>query len=258
MRNEQTEKITEELKSEVLTYWRDTAKDKDAIARTADLFGIKEEDVKRIIAVRWKEKFVWNKENIFRLKAYMAQGMGNTEIAKQLGCKTQAVADFKRRNKDILPAYGKELKEEIINSIDVGKKKEPPVAGTAESSEKNIDVEVNSSDNNSNINVSESQDEDVITKEMYFDLYNRFLSQSNKNENASGILYDALLVLKTAKYAGAEWYNRYDTYKNELADCCRMYDMMISGAVKYLKKAIEELEDEEYVEDSTKKKTETE
>lgn len=247
MSENKTEIITEEMKNEILTYWRDTAKDRNALARTADLFGLREEDVKRIIAVRWKERRnFWTEDNIFRLKAYMAQGMGNTEIAKQLGCKAQAVADFKRHNRDMLPAYGKERKEsfeEIINSVDEGKKKEPTTAGTAESSEKNIDVEVNSSDDNSNINVSESQEKNEITAEMYTGLYNQFLFQWNRNENASGILYDVLLILKTAKYAGTEWCHRYDEYGNELSDCCRMYDMMISDAVRYLKKAIDELED---------------
>ena len=95
-----TEDITEELKNEVLTYWRDTAKDKNALARVCDLFGLKEEDARRIIAVRWeKKKFPWTKDNVFRLKAYMAQGMKMVDIAKQLGCPVQAIYDDNRRHK---------------------------------------------------------------------------------------------------------------------------------------------------------------
>ncbi len=245
-------KITDELKSEVLGYWRDTAKDKDAIARTADLFGLREEDVKRIIAVRWKEKFVWSEENVFRLKAYMAQGMGNTEIAKQLGCKTQAVADFKRRNKDILPAYGKERREsfdEIADSVDAGKKKEPLTLGDVKDSKKKSDVEVDSSVDNYNMKNEKCQEcraesgDDEITVEMYNNLYTRFLELWNKNEGAGKALEDALLILKTAKYAGIQWCEVHGELGNELADCCRMYDMLISralGDIEKIRKMLEE------------------
>ena len=262
--------ITEKLKDEVRTYWRDTVKDKDALARTADLFGLREEDVKRILAVRWKEKKnFWTEDRVFRLKAYMAQGMGNTEIAKQLGCKTQAVADFKRRNRDMLPAYGKERKkecekdfDEIINSVaenpqsgffheinsrceffrDEGKKKEPLTLGDVKDSEKNTIVEVDSSvDNYSMKNEkcqecrSESGDDDVTT-EMYNDLYTRFLEMWNKCEDAQAMLCDAELILKTAKYAGIQWCELHETSENELADCCRMYDMLISRALEAIEK----------------------
>ncbi len=240
--------ITEELKKEILTYWRDTKKDKEALARTADLFGLREEDVGRIIAVRWKEKKkFWDEDRIFRLKAYMAQGLGNMEIAKQLGCKPQAVADFKRRNKDILSAYGEDRNEKfeaILDSVDNGKKKEPSAAGTDESSKKNTDVEVDSSENNYSTDVNGCQvHSDDITQEMYSDLYNRFLNLWSKNDDALKKLYDASLLLKTAKYAGIYWCETHDSYGNELADTCRMYDMLIERAMEAVSGAIMILED---------------
>ena len=156
--------ITKELKKEVLEYWRDTKKDKEAIARTADLFGLREEEVTRIIAVRWTEKpKFWNEDRIFRLKAYMAQGMKNMEIAKQLGCKPQAVADFKRRNKEMLAAFaGKEDKTADSTEISIepereetetntvcaeSEKKEPSPAATDESPKEEIEItKVNTSE----------------------------------------------------------------------------------------------------------------
>ena len=231
--------ITNELRDEVRTYWRDTKKDKEALARTADLFGLSEEDVSRIIAVRWKEKEkFWNEDRIFRLKAYMAQGMGNTEIAKQLGCKPQAVADFKKRNKEMLEEL--RIKNEELRI----KKEEPSTTAMAESSKKNTDAKVGSSENNYTKNASECQEysDDNITQEMYSDLYNRFLDLWNRNEDALKKLYDAALLLKTAKYAGIYWCETHDGIGNELADTCRMYDMLIERALSGVSEAVGILE----------------
>ena len=268
-------KITEELKKELLTYWRDTKKDKEALARTADLFGLREEDVRHIIAVRWTEKKkFWDEDRVFRLKAYMTEGMGNTEIAKQLGCKTQAVADFKRRNKDMLPAYGSELGERDKTQKEskeencrvqsyVGIKKEPSTAATDESSEKNT-VEANSSSNNYSTDVKQCQEsvskfddtdgnaDDEVTVEMYNKrknsqsensaLYTQFLEMWNKCNSVSGVLRDVELILKTAKYAGIYWNDTYGSYGNELAEACRMYDMLIDKVLTDVSEAVGILE----------------
>ena len=245
-------KITDKLKNEVLTYWRDTVKDKEALARTCDLFGLSEEDVKRILAVRWNEKpKFWTDERIFRLKAYMAQGMSNAEIANQLGCKPQAVADFKRRRKDILALYENEnvaKLDKVIVSADDGKKKEPSVAGTSESSKKNTISMVGSSADDYITNKKDCQDtasdvgDDDITPEMYTDLYNKYLEKWNEVETASDKLNDVQLLLRTAKYAGIQWCEEHDSFGNELADCCRMFDMLISKALDVVSKIISELE----------------
>ena len=156
----------------------------------------------------------------------------------------------------MLPAYGKERKkecekdfDEIINSVDEGKKKEPLTLGDVKDSEKKSDVEVDSSvDNYSMKNEkcqecrSESVDDDVTT-EMYNDLYTRFLETWNKCEDAQAMLCDAELILKTAKYAGIQWCELHETSENELADCCRMYDMLISralGDIEKIRKMLEE------------------
>ena len=166
--------ITKELKSKILTYWRDTKKDKEALARTADLFGLREEDVTRIIAVRWKEKEkFWSDERIFRLKAYLSQGMKNAEIANQLGCKPQAVADFKKRNKDMLSAFMNEEDAKLLtdtetasvtesNESSPGKEKEeePSPAATDESPmEKTEAIKINSSEQDYIIQLEKCQAE---------------------------------------------------------------------------------------------------
>lgn len=243
--------ITEELKDEVRTYWRDTVKDKDAIARTADLFGLREEDVKHILAVRWKEKQnFWTEDRVFRLRAYMAQGMGNMEIAKQLGCKTQAVADFKKRNRDMLPAYGKERKkeceknfDEIINSVDEGKKKEPLTLGDVKDSEKKSDVEVDSSVKDYNTEERESQvtsdnESEEITSEMYLAIYNDYVRECGKVRDACEIVEDAMILIKTAEYGG----DRMSADPEMFEVCCRMYALMLERASELLQKARKILE----------------
>lgn len=106
--------MTEQKRAEIATYWKETAKDKNALQRTCELFDVTEDEVKEIIQKKRKAPF-WNEDKVTRLKAYLAQGMKNTEIANQLGCDTQVIADYKRNHKDELAQYIPEKREKTRN-----------------------------------------------------------------------------------------------------------------------------------------------
>ena len=115
--------LTENEKAELLRDFRQMKNQDDkTIELLAELYDVSVQEVKEIMANERNKAFQWTDERVHRLKAYIAQGMGNTAIANELGCKVQCVADYKKRNKAELMRFDK--------------KKQLPTAGTVESSEK--------------------------------------------------------------------------------------------------------------------------
>lgn len=101
----------------------------DAIVKVLGTTGKKTEDAKK----SREAPFLWDDDKVFRLKAYLVQGMQNTEIARNLGCKPQAVADYKRRHREELRRYlGNGAHEVFDEDIDGGQKEKPSAGGTTE------------------------------------------------------------------------------------------------------------------------------
>ncbi len=214
--------MTEKLRDDVLLYWRDTKKDKDALVRTSELFDITIDEVKDILNIKTSSKArFWNDENVFRLKAYIAQGMGNTEIAKQLGCKPQAVADYKRR-------CGLTLKGKKAKS----KKKEPPAFADTESPKKNNcnDTQVSSVNNYNTINTTCQEQTDCVPATVPYEDYYKIFSALN---NTKQLLHTAGLILETARRAGSSWHITSSSKDR----CCEMYEMLIVMAIDKIRTA---------------------
>lgn len=101
----------------------------DAVVRVLGMTEKKTEDTKK----HKEAPFLWDDDKVFRLKAYLVQGMQNTEIARSLGCKPQAVADYKKRHRDELRRYlGNGAHEVFDEDIDGGQKEKPSAGGTTE------------------------------------------------------------------------------------------------------------------------------
>ena len=134
--------MNSEKKREILKYYKDTKKDKDAVLRTAQLFAISEEKVLEVINNMNERKKVWDQDKVTRLRAYLADGWDNSKIANALCIKPQAVADYKRLHKNELSDVWKpEGKKGRKNTVENAKKREPAMQrGTTGSDVRNTNT----------------------------------------------------------------------------------------------------------------------
>lgn len=179
--------ITEELKAEILREYKFMKKGKNTFEILADLYGLKKKEVEDMVKEKRAPAFSWTPERVHRLRAYIAQGMGNTEIAKELCCKPQCIADFKRTHK-----------EELLG-CDI-KKKEPTIAGTTADSKKKTDAKVNSSINNYTTNEIESQD--LGDMDIW---YAKFFELSSRLGDITERIYEMEAILTATVDAGRMW-----------------------------------------------------
>lgn len=188
--------MTEQKRADIATYWKETAKDKNALQRACKLFDVTEDEVKEVIQKKRKTPF-WNEERVTRLKAYLAQGMKNAEIANQLGCEKQAVADYKRNHKDELAQYIPEKKEKTRNCANSNE----PITEECEPATESIPEEDYITEE------PECQEEilDTVTTvsaEEYNELYSSYAEAYKQSKTRLNNLVDIGVLLTAADYLG--------------------------------------------------------
>ncbi len=238
--------LSENEKAELLRDWRQAKyQDDKTIELLAELYDVSVQEVEKIMANERNKAFQWTDERVHRLKAYIAQGMGNTAIANELGCNAQAVADYKRRNKAEL--------------MEFDKKKELSTAGTVESSKKNTITEVNSSISDYNTNKGECQerlttpqsaaaDSSPYTGEPATEVSEgtlwsaRYMELSRVQGEALSRLYECEAFLTAASDAGRLW--GCVTNAEKLQIYVEMYRVLCERALECCCAAVEVMERE--------------
>ena len=213
--------VTDSEKAEILREYRFMKKDKNTVGIIAQLHCLDIEEVENMVKGERAPAFKWTPERVHRLKAYIAQGMGNTAIANELGCKVQCVADYKRTHKSEL-GY-------------LDKKKEPSAASTDESSKKNVSIATASSANDYNTDNEQSQEvsEGTLWSARYMEL-------SRAHGEALSSLYESEAFLTAAVDAGHLWGCTSDVSK--LQNYIEMYRVLCERALEGVSNAVEIME----------------
>ena len=219
--------MTEQKRADIAAYWKETAKDKNALQRTCELFDVTEDEVKEIIQKKRKAPF-WNEERVTRLKAYLAQGMKNTEIANQLGCNPQVISDYKKNHKEELASF---IPEKIKKSVTA-----PTVTDRKENA-----VTANDSISKDDITTSETKCQEVeeenlctITAEEYDKLYTSWTETYKQSKKRLNNLVDVSVLLTAAEYI-ADHPSEDESAEREYGHC---YKTLVKAALELANRSI--------------------
>lgn len=208
--------MTEKKRLEIEKYWKETKKDAKALQRTCELFDATEEEVKEIIRGKRTAPF-WDEEKVTKLKAYLAQGMKNAEIANQLGCTPQAVADYKKRHKEELAPFINAEKGKLAT--------EPPATSTKETTATSNDSVPEEQYTTERTECQEESQEVceeclcTITTEDYDKLYTAYEAMYLIAKERLNSLADVGELLTVAEYIGNHM-PKNDTSEKEYSRCC--------------------------------------
>ena len=221
--------MTEQKRADIATYWKETAKDKNALQRTCELFDVTEDEVKEIIQKKRKAAPFWNEEKVTRLKAYLAQGMKNAELANQLGCNTQVIADYKRNHKDELAQYIPEKREKTRNCANSNESKVKECKPTTESiPEEQCTTEQPKCQEEMHFAVS------TVPAEEYNKLYASYEEAYKQSKTRLNNLVDIGVLLTAADYLGKHVPDD-KTVEREYELCCKT---IINTALELVNRSI--------------------
>ena len=217
--------MTEQKRADIATYWKETAKDKNALQRTCELFDVTEDEVKEVIQKKRKTPF-WNEEKVTRLKAYLAQGMKNAEISNRLGCDTQVIAVYKRNHKDELAQYIPEKKEKTRNCANSNESKVKECKPTTES--------IPEEDYTTEEPECQEESAEMVCAEEYKKLYLSYQEAHEASRHRFKNLVDVSVLLTAADYIGKHVPDD-KTAEREYELCCKT---IISAALELVNRSI--------------------